>query len=172
MGRTRWIELTLLGASLLALAVLVLGDAGGRGVEVEVRDPPRNVDAVVVHVSGAVEAPGVVTVEPGGRVADAVALAGGYAEGADTAALNLARRVSDEERIVVPHLTQAQVPPIDLNRASIEELTLLPGIGTAYARRIVEARGAQPFASSDDLLLRELVPLPVYEAIRDLVATP
>lgn len=161
-----------LGASLLALALLVLGDTGARGVEIEVRDPPRGVDVIVVHVSGAVEAPGVVTVPPGSRVSDAVALAGGFAADADTDALNLARRVLDEDRIVVPRVGQAHATLIDLNRATPQQLTLLPGIGSAYADRIVEARGTQPFTSSDDLLLRGVVPPQVYEAIRDLVATP
>jgi competence ComEA-like helix-hairpin-helix protein len=41
--------------------------------------------------------------------------------------------------------------PIDVNRATAEELTRLPGIGPALALRIVEARDDRPFASVDDL---------------------
>lgn len=41
---------------------------------------------------------------------------------------------------------------MDLNRATADELTTLPGIGPALARRIVEWRGANgPFASVDAL---------------------
>jgi len=42
--------------------------------------------------------------------------------------------------------------PVDVNRATAEELATLPGIGPALAGRIVEWRGANgPFASVDDL---------------------
>jgi len=41
--------------------------------------------------------------------------------------------------------------PIDLNQATVEELTRLPGVGPELAARIVEARRAEVFASVDDL---------------------
>jgi competence ComEA-like helix-hairpin-helix protein len=41
--------------------------------------------------------------------------------------------------------------PIDVNRATADELTRLPGVGPALALRIIEAREARPFASVDDL---------------------
>lgn len=41
--------------------------------------------------------------------------------------------------------------PIDINRASAEDLQRLPGIGPALSRRIVEARRQGPFKSVDDL---------------------
>lgn len=43
-------------------------------------------------------------------------------------------------------------PPVDLNRASVEELTRLPGVGSVLAARIVEVRERDgPFTSLDDL---------------------
>lgn len=48
--------------------------------------------------------------------------------------------------------TGADAPPVDVNRATADELATLPGIGPALARRIVEWRGANgPFAAVDDL---------------------
>lgn len=49
---------------------------------------------------------------------------------------------------VAPNVAQP-APPVDLNRAPIDELERLPGVGRAIATRIVDAR---PFASVDDLV--------------------
>lgn len=57
---------------------------------------------VVVHVTGAVAAPGVVELGGGARVVDAVTAAGGPASDAALDALNMARPVVDGERVHVP----------------------------------------------------------------------
>jgi len=56
---------------------------------------------VVVSVVGLVHTPGLVTLAPGARIADALKAAGGTTEGADTVGLNMARQVEDGEQIVV-----------------------------------------------------------------------
>lgn len=56
---------------------------------------------VVVSVVGLVHTPGLVTLAPGARIADAVAAAGGAVNGADTIGLNMARPLGDGEQIVV-----------------------------------------------------------------------
>jgi competence protein ComEA len=56
---------------------------------------------VVVSVVGLVHAPGLVTLAPGARIADALQAAGGPVNGADTIGLNMARPVGDGEQIVV-----------------------------------------------------------------------
>ncbi|WP_336659554.1 ComEA family DNA-binding protein [Leucobacter sp. USHLN153] len=61
-----------------------------------------------VHVVGEVTSPGVVTVEPGARVSDAIAAAGGETKVAALEALNLARAVVDGEQIVVPDAALAE----------------------------------------------------------------
>jgi competence protein ComEA len=62
---------------------------------------PKPDEPVVVSVVGLVHRPGLVTLEPGGRVADALTAAGGPLDGADLLGLNMARRVTDGEQIVV-----------------------------------------------------------------------
>ena len=66
---------------------------------------------VVVSVVGLVHAPGLVTLAPGARIADAVSAAGGALDGADTMGLNLARHVGDGEQIVVGITAPAGQPP-------------------------------------------------------------
>ncbi|BBX97201.1 ComEA family DNA-binding protein [Mycobacterium lacus] len=56
---------------------------------------------VVVSVVGLVHTPGLVTLAPGARIADALQAAGGAIDGADTIGLNMARQVGDGEQIVV-----------------------------------------------------------------------
>ena len=56
---------------------------------------------VVVSVVGLVHTPGLVTLAPGARIADALKAAGGATDGADTVGLNMARQVDDGEQIVV-----------------------------------------------------------------------
>jgi competence protein ComEA len=56
---------------------------------------------VVVSVVGLVHTPGLVTLAPGARIADALQAAGGPVNGADTIGLNMARPVADGEQIVV-----------------------------------------------------------------------
>jgi competence protein ComEA len=56
---------------------------------------------VVVSVVGLVGKPGLVTLDSGARIADALTAAGGPLEGADLLELNMARRLADGEQIVV-----------------------------------------------------------------------
>jgi len=131
--------------------------------------------SVVVHVAGAVQAPGIYQLSPAMRVADAVVAAGGPLADGDLDALNLAAPVVDGQRIYVPHVGEidpASVPsggapvagtsgadepdapagPIDLNTATAADLETLPGVGPATAAAIVDDRDRNgPFASVDEL---------------------
>jgi competence protein ComEA len=122
--------------------------------------------AVVVHVAGAVAAPGVYTLPPGARVADALAAAGGPTAIAEPDAVNLAAMAVDGSRIYVPEVGEAvpadvtqtggqepiAVGPIDVNMATVAQLDTLPGIGPATAAAIVAHREQHgPFGSVEDL---------------------
>jgi competence protein ComEA len=120
--------------------------------------------SVVVHVAGAVFAPGLYKLDGGARVADAVAAAGGAAEGADLDALNLARVVVDGEQVRVPSIGEAAVGGpvvgevasaggrVNINTADALALERLPGVGPVLAARITAYRDSHgPFASVDAL---------------------
>ena len=81
------------------------------------RDPGPNATAkpsqpVVVSVVGLVHTPGLVTLAPGARIADALKAAGGTTDGADTTGLNMARQVGDGEQIVVGIAPVKGQPPV------------------------------------------------------------
>ncbi len=58
---------------------------------------------------------------------------------------------------------------VDLNAATIEELTSLPGIGPAKARAIVDRREEAPFESTDELTEVPGIGSALLEKLRDRV---
>lgn len=172
---------------LLALTVTVMiGILRGSGAPVDtvsIADRPvadaAEPASVFVHVSGAVAAPGLYVLADDARVVDAVAAAGGFAAGADEAAVNLARPVGDGEQLHVP--AEGDGPAagapgavgdgrVNLNTADASQLDTLPRIGPAMAERIIGWRETNGrFTSVEDLLAVPGIGDKMLEALRDLV---
>lgn len=143
-------------------------DAGGRSSGPGPgQDTPTQAALVVVHVAGAVANPGVIRLQQGSRINDAIAAAGGARPDADVNRLNLALVVEDGQKIDVPEQGEA-VPAaadpsepgasaaggsgssggaagagggkINLNTADASELDALPKVGPVLAQRIVDWR--------------------------------
>ena len=56
----------------------------------------------------------------------------------------------DQVRVLLPMFVEQE--PVNINRASVDELIVLPGIGPALAQRIIDYRGEHgPFKSVEDL---------------------
>ena len=112
-GRTGIVALAAVGAIAVLVTVLTLvGDRSPAVVSAKLppvepassaaaMPSPEAAEPVVVSVVGLVHTPGLVTLEPGARIADALDAAGGALDGADMLGLNMARRVADGEQIVV-----------------------------------------------------------------------
>jgi competence protein ComEA len=147
---------------------------------------------VVVHMAGAVRSPGVYSLAPGARVIDGVRAAGGAAPDADLSSINLARLLTDGERVYVPR--RGETPPpdaggggapaadgggapgaaaggkVNINTASVGELDGLPGIGPVLAQRIVDYRTQHgPFRSVNDLQKVEGIGQKKFESLKDFV---
>lgn len=134
---------------------------------------------VLVHVAGAVKAPGVYELATGSRVKDAIQAAGGPVDGADLDSLNLAAPVSDGEKVMVAKPgaaaeTQATEGAtggkVNLNSAGQPELEELPGVGPVTAQRILDYRKKRGrFTSVRQLLEVEGIGQKRYDALKDLV---
>jgi competence protein ComEA len=121
---------------------------------------------VVVSVAGRVARPGLIRLPDGARVADALSSVGGALPGTDLMGLNIARRLSDGEQLLVGVAPPPGQPvdgatsasaagtsrKVDLNAATLEQLDVLPGVGRVTAQRILDWRAAHGrFRSVDQL---------------------
>jgi competence protein ComEA len=164
------------------------GNAGPAAVSATSVPAPTTTIAprVLVHVVGAVRAPGVVELDAAARVRDALAAAGGPADDADVERLNLAAPLTDGERLAVPRIGEplpvpvagepgpaaggAAPGPLDLNTATATDLETLPGIGPTLAEAIVREREKRGrFTSVEDLKQVRGIGDGRFADIRDLV---
>lgn len=113
---------------------------------------------IYVYITGAVKNPGVYNLKDGDRIKDLVELAGGLLEDADSESVNLAKKLSDEEKIHIPFKGETSTESlikdnrININTADETELDKLPGIGPSLAKRIVDYRNTHgPFKKIDDI---------------------
>ena len=119
---------------------------------------------IMVHVIGEVQKPGVVTLEEGARIIDAIELAGGKTEDSDLTKINLAYVIEDGVQIYVPRIgettneenikkeagegiifenfnqdeTEKKTIKVNINTASLEKLQTLPGVGLSTAQKILD----------------------------------
>lgn len=166
-----------LGCAVLVSAIAPRGD----GVELERALPAATGEPVsstiLVHVLGAVAAPGLYELRDGDRVVDAIAAAGGFASGADEAGVNLARPVSDGEQLYVPAVGEAPAlgaavsdGRVNLNTADQAALETLPRVGPALAARIIQWRQANGrFSTVEDLLNVSGIGEKTFAGLRELV---
>ena len=122
-------------------------------------------DLITVDVKGAVKSPGIYDLPVGSRVNDAVQKAGGLIDNADSKSINLAQKISDEALVYVPTKEEAanqesysnatgnkESKKVNLNKASLEELKQVKGLGAKRAQDIIDHRESNGnFKSVDEL---------------------
>ncbi len=138
-------------------------------------------EIIMIHISGQVYKPGLVELKLGQRLIDAVDLAGGLKENADLDRINLAKKLSDEDKIYIPALGEelvadilydnnsSETGKININKCDKAQLLTLPGIGEVIATRIMDYRRKTPFTCVEDLLNVSGIGEKKFEEIKDLV---
>ena len=164
--------------------IAVIKDSGNEDIQTEMETMMPQAESVVVHVTGAVGAPGVYEIASGMRVVDAIEAAGGFLDNASDADLNLAQLLTDGEKITVLTKKQAKRQKksedsgsisedgglVNINTASKEELMTLPGIGEAKADAIIEYRDNNGgFKSTDELMEISGIKEGVYSKIAQYI---
>jgi len=142
---------------------------------------------VFVDIKGAVMYPGVYELQPDKRIFDAIQLAGGYIENADTQLVNHAQKVQDEMVIYIPIKgeqledissnllmlpleSQNKSQKINVNTADAETLATLPGIGPSKAHSILSYREEKGrFQTIDDVRNINGIGDKTFEKIKDSI---
>lgn len=126
-------------------------------IENEKEDENNNTN-IKVYITGEVKNQGVIELEEGARIADAIEKAGGKTEQANLKNVNLAYQLEDGQKIYIPNIDDIETEVIDdgasgivgdttaaqgiinINKADENELQSLNGIGESLASSIVEYR--------------------------------
>ena len=125
----------------------------------------EKIETIKIHISGEVKYNGIIELDEGSRIDDAIKIAGGLTENADITKVNLAYELSDGQKLNIPNKNNVGVAlqgdphivttengegiienneledeKININTATQTELETLPGIGPSLAYKIVEYR--------------------------------
>ena len=154
-------------------------------VKKEEKDESPEQDLITVDVKGAVKSPGIYDLPVGSRVHDAVQKAGGLTEEADSKSLNLAQKISDEALVYVPTKGEeaasqqaasgttpstSKEKKVNLNKASLDELKQVKGLGGKRAQDIIDHREANgKFKSVDELKKVSGIGAKTIEKLKDYV---
>lgn len=150
-------------------------------------------EMIVVHITGEVKKEGVLYLEKGARIVNAIEEAGGATKEADLSQVNLAYELQDGQKIYIPNKNEqistyitensgdntvlesegqkmGKSQKVNINTANQTELDYLPGIGPALAQRIIEYRKENgKFKNIDELKNVKGIGDSKYEEIKDSI---
>ena len=185
---------TFLGLAASAAILLIVAPPRGEAV---ILPPVPTPGLIIVHISGAVKNPGLVTLPRQSRVQNAVEAAGGFSEDADQAEINLAAKINDGDKISIPSKftretreaagllsptisepKKASSPsstptphyPLNINTATQTELETLPNIGPGKASAILTFRNEHGlFKRIEDIQDVPGIGAATFEKLKDLI---
>lgn len=165
----------------------------------ETQEESKEEEKIVVHITGAVNKEGIVELQTGARITDAIEKAGGAKENADIKNINLATVLEDGMKVHIPTIEETQANSeninvennassqintgtkevasntktqgkININTATEEELDTLPGIGPSTAAKIIEYRKENgKFKNIEEIKEVSGIGDAKYEKIKELI---
>lgn len=137
------------------------------------------VEKIGVYVCGEVMSPGIYYFEANARIEDAIEAAGGITVKASLDSMNLAEYLKDCDKVYVPAIgeetganeeTEEADKRVDINKASLDELMTLPGIGQSKAQSIIDYREEHgAYTGIEEIKNISGIKAGVFEKIKDLI---
>ena len=155
-----------------------------------------NTKTIKVHITGKIKNEGVIELDEGSRIIDAVNKAGGFTKEADSNKVNLAYVLADGTKIYIPSkneeyneqrkyithesgenviteenkMVEVKNSLININKATQTELETLPGIGPSIALKIISYREEQgDFTNIEDIKNISGIGDSKFEKIKELI---
>lgn len=157
-------------------------------------DDEKASNKIIVHITGEVANPGIVELEEGERIFNAIEKSGGTTKNADTSKINLAQIVEDGMKINVPNINDkteteeyisietgnnkeeknlnegSKKVMVNINTATQTELETLPGIGPSIASKIINYRKEKgKFSKIEDIKNVNGIGDAKFEKIKQLI---
>ena len=159
-----------------------------------------NIPDIKVYIKGEINSPGLYTVDADTRLTELIDIAGGAAENADLDRINLAVILMDGTTVTVPAVGDEKVDSsiaitpsstyapssagnagpsaekissgaVNINSASIAELTRLPGVGEATAKKIISYREQKGrFLSIEEIMNVSGIGQKTFEKMKQFIA--
>ena len=161
-------------------------------------DTNNSKEKIKIYIIGQVNSNGVIELESGSRIEDAIVLAGGTTDIADLSKVNLAYPLEDGQKIYIPSIYDKNInnndteyisfengeniiensnsgssnsnKKININKANISELTSISGIGESTAQKIIDYRNQNgSYKSIEDLKKISGIGEKKYEKIKEYI---
>lgn len=142
----------------------------------------KHKNEIYVYVCGAVQKEGVYILDEKSRIYEVIEMAGGFTADADSTTLNLAREAVDGEQITVLTKEQAKAVSelklqeiknkeiVNINTATVAELTAISGIGESRAKAIITYREKNGnFKTIDDIKKVDGIKEGLFSKIKDKI---
>ena len=181
--------------SLIFIFILIFSNKSYPSIEsVDANETEEVINDVSVDIKGLVVNPGVYNIKSDSRIIDAIELAGGLKEGANTEQINLSKKVTDEMVIVIYSneevesmkkndsynnidnanyvdeykINDTSDGKVSINTSTLEELMTLKGIGKSKAEAIIKYRNTVGlFNSIEEIMNVSGIGESIYKKIKD-----
>lgn len=136
-------------------------------------------DKIGVYIDGEVNNPGYIQIPKGSTLEYAINKVGGITTDADIQNINENMILKNQEKIVIPSIVENDIAEedisldgkendkININTASVEELTQLQGIGEKTAEKIIEYREQNEFNNIEEIMEVKGIGEGKFEKIKD-----